>query len=117
MMTLDEYMELSYSMTLEADPHEGGYIVSFPDLPGCLTCADTLKRAIENAEDAKRTWLETALEDGQNIPLPNDLTNYSGQIRLRLPRSLHKQLALQSRREGISMNQYIIYQLAGCLSK
>ena len=116
-MTLDEYMALPYSMTLEADPYEGGYVVSFPDLPGCLTCADTAERAILNAEDAKRVWLESAIEDGQSIPLPNDLANYSGQLRLRLPRSMHKQLVMQSEREGISMNQYILYQLAGCLAK
>jgi predicted RNase H-like HicB family nuclease len=115
-MTLEEYAALPYVMTIEADPQEGGYVVSFPDLPGCLTCGDTIESALQNAVDAKRVWLEAALEGGQAIPLPDDLSKYSGQIRVRLPRTLHRRLAAQSRREGISMNQYIIYQLAGALA-
>ena len=51
-------------MDVVEDPDEGGYVVSFPSLPGCLTCADSLSRALENAEDAKRAWFEAALEDG-----------------------------------------------------
>lgn len=38
-------------------------MVSFPDLPGCLTMGDTIEEAIQNAEDAKRVWIEAAIED------------------------------------------------------
>ncbi len=41
-------------MEIEQDLDEGGYVVSFPDLPGCITCADTLEKAIELASDAKQ---------------------------------------------------------------
>lgn len=37
---------------------------------------------------------------------------YSGQFKLRLPKSLHRQLAEHSRREGVSINQYCVYLLA-----
>lgn len=45
------------------------------------------------------------------IPEPDDLEKYSGQFKLRLPKSLHRQLAEHSRREGVSMNQYCVYLL------
>ena len=64
MRTVDEYMKLPYKMEIIPDTEEGGYAVSFPDLPGCLTVGDTIEEAIKNAEDAKRAWLEAAIEDG-----------------------------------------------------
>jgi len=111
MRTIDEYMKLPYKMELVPDTEEGGYVVSFPDLPGCLTVGDTLEEAIQNAEDAKYTWIKAAIEDGININEPNELDNYSGQFKLRIPKSLHKSLAEHSKAEGISMNQYCLYLL------
>ena len=112
MKTLNEYMEMSYRMEIVEDKDEGGFVVSFPDLPGCVTCGETVESAVANAQDAKRAWLEAALEDRIEIQEPNNLEDYSGQFKLRLPRSLHRSLAEHSKREGISMNQYCVYLLS-----
>ena len=64
MKTLNEYMALPYKMEIIEDQEEGGFVVSFPDLPGCITCGDTVESAIANANDAKKAWLEAALEEG-----------------------------------------------------
>ena len=112
MKTLNEYLALPYRMEIVEDREEGGYVVSYPDLPGCLTCGETIESAVENARDAKRVWLEAALEEGVSIPMPDSLEDYSGQFKLRLPRSLHRALAEHSQREGSSMNQYCAYLLA-----
>ena len=112
MKTLDEYMALPYKMEIVPDLEEGGYAVSWPELPGCVSCGDTLECAVRNAEDAKHTWLEAALEDGLPVPEPSSLDDYSGQFKLRLPKSLHRDLSEQAKSEGISMNQYCLYLLA-----
>ena len=57
-------------MEVIKDPGEGGFVVSFPELPGCLTCGQTLENALANALDAKKAWLEAALEDGLVIQEP-----------------------------------------------
>lgn len=111
MKTLNEYMAMPYKMEVVEDKDEGGYVVSFPDLPGCITFGDTIKEAVENAVEAKRVWIEAALEDGVAIYEPDNLENYSGQFKLRIPKSLHRSLAEHSKREGISMNQYCLYLL------
>ena len=111
MKTLDEYLKLSYRMELVEDETEGGYVVSYPDLPGCISCGETIEDAIMNAKEAKKLWLETALEEGLEIYEPDSLEHYSGQFKLRLPKSLHRSLAEHSKREGISMNQYCLYLL------
>ena len=47
---------------------EGGYVVSVPELPGCVTEGDTFEEAIAMIEDAMREWLEVALEFGDPVP-------------------------------------------------
>ncbi len=112
MRTIDEYMALPYRIELIPDVNEGGYVVSYPDLRGCLTTGETIEEAIANGEDAKREWLLAAMADGFPIPEPASDEEYSGQFKLRIPKSLHRQLAMQSKKEGISMNQYCLYLLS-----
>lgn len=112
MKTLNEYLNMPYRMEIVPDTAEGGYIASFPELCGCITCGETVEKAVANAIDAKKEWLTAAIEDGIDIPTPETTENYSGQFKLRLPKSLHKQLAEDARRDGISMNQYCVYLLA-----
>ena len=106
---LDYYMGLNYKIEVIEDKEEGGYALSCPELKGCVTCADTIEHGFEMIQDAKKCWLSACIEDGVPIPEPND---YSGQFKLRIPKSLHKTLAERSRLEGISMNQYCLYLLS-----
>ncbi len=61
--TLDEYMAMPYRMEIVEDKEEGGYVASYPDLPGCITCGETVEGVVANALDAKKAWIEAALED------------------------------------------------------
>ena len=48
----------------------GGYLVEFPDLPGCMSDGDTPQEAVENVMDAIACWIEAAEEDGRPVPAP-----------------------------------------------
>lgn len=112
MKTLTDYMKIPYRMEIIEDLEEGGFVASYPDLPGCLSCGDTIAEAAANLLDAKKAWLETALADNVTIPIPLTDDDYSGQFKLRIPKSLHRKLAEHSKEEGISMNQYCLYLLS-----
>lgn len=112
MKTIDDYMKKAYRMEIVEDKDEGGFIVTYPNLPGCISCGETIESAVANAIDAKEVWLEAAIEEGIEINEPDSLDDYSGQFKLRIPKSLHKSLAEHSQREGISMNQYCVYLLS-----
>lgn len=73
MRELSDYMAMSYRMEIVEDHEEGGFVVSFPDLPGCITCGKSVETAVANAIDAKKAWLEAALEDGIEIQEPDGL--------------------------------------------
>ena len=112
MKTIEYYMKLPYKLEIFPDLDEGGYVASYPDLPGCLTMGETIEDAIRNAEDAKREWIGAAIEDKIDIAEPVNLDEYSGQFKLRIPKSLHRRLAERSKEEGVSMNQYCVYLLS-----
>jgi antitoxin HicB len=57
-----------YTIILDPDEDEGGYTVTVPALPGCVTQGDTLEEAIAMANDAIRGFLEALAKDGQPIP-------------------------------------------------
>lgn len=112
MKTIDYYLDLPYKLEIVPDKDEGGYAARYPELPGCITVGDTLESVVKNADDAKTEWIAAALEEGVAIPEPSSYDDYSGQFKLRLPKSLHKLLADQSKEEGVSMNQYCVYLLS-----
>jgi len=112
MKTIDYYLNLPYKLEIVPDMDEGGFAARYPELPGCITVGDTLEAAVKNVNDAKIEWITAALEDGNTIPEPSSYDDYSGQFKLRLPKSLHKLLADRSKEEGVSMNQYCVYLLS-----
>lgn len=72
MKNLEYYLSLNYPMVILEDTEEGGFVVSFPDLKGCLTCGETVELAVANAKDAKKEWLIASLEEKREIPEPSD---------------------------------------------
>ena len=113
MKNLEYYLSLPYKLEIKPDTNEGGYAARYPELPGCITCTDRLEDVLVCALDAKKAWLEAAIEDGLPIPEPIQESDpgYSGQFKLRMPKSLHYALAAHAKEEGISMNQYCLYLL------
>ena len=88
MKTLNEYMALPYHLEIVEDQEEGGFVVSYPDLPGCITCGDTIEDAMNNAKDAKKAWIEAALEEDIKIDEPDSIEDYFGKFKLRIPKTL-----------------------------
>jgi len=112
MKDLAYYMGLKYKIEVLPEEEGNGYVLHCPELSGCITCGETLEQGFEMLEDAKKCWFTACIEDGIPIPEPSNISDYSGQFKLRMPKSLHKTLAERSKQEGISMNQYCLYLLS-----
>lgn len=109
---LKYYMGLPYRVEVVEDTEEGGFALRCPELNGCVTAAATVEEGFKMLQDAKREWFSACIEDGIAIPEPSRSEDYSGQFKLRLPKSLHRLLAQRSSEEGVSMNQYCVYLLS-----
>ena len=62
--------EYPFNISILSDEDGGGYLIEFPDLPGCISDGDTVDEAIENGKDALFCWIEAAKDYGYEIPLP-----------------------------------------------
>ena len=60
-------MEYSYQATVEADP-DGGFVVTFEDVPEAITAGNTYGEALANAKEALDLALQGILEDGHDLP-------------------------------------------------
>ena len=114
---LNYYLSLPYKIELHPSK-EGGFGVSIPDLPGCISQGETEVEALEMIADAKAAWIEIALEDGMDIPEPTPAEEaFSGKFNLRIPRSLHRDLARKAEEEKVSLNTLATYLLSTCMGK
>jgi len=85
--------------------HEGGgYLVEFPDIPGCMSDGETVEKAIANGREALRDCLEVYRESGRKFPAPSIA---AAQWRQRLPRTLYAKLTRQAAIEGVSINSLV----------
>jgi antitoxin HicB len=111
-ISLKDLHDRRYRYNVIADP-DGGWVIEFPDLPGCFTQADDPEEIVPMAEDAKRAWIEAAYDLGREIPEPTypDLQEYSGKFIMRVPKKLHMELAEQAKRNGVSLNSWVTYLL------
>ena len=60
-----------YSMIMSWSEEDQVYIVSVPELPGCMADGKTPEEAVKQAQIVINLWIETALEDGEEIPKPH----------------------------------------------
>ena len=68
-------MALGYPFITSVLPETegGGYLIEYPDLPGCISDGGTIQEAIENGRDAVQSWIETARGHGDEIPPPDSV--------------------------------------------
>ncbi len=67
---------LSYRVLLRKEP-EGGYTVTVPSLPGCITYGDTIEKSIEMAKEAIELYIESLKEHGEEIPTEKETLEYT----------------------------------------
>lgn len=103
---LADHLAKQYPFNVIADP-DGGYVIMFPDLPGCMTQVDDVNEIPETATEIRELWIETEYEEGHGIPSPSYPEEHSGRFNLRLARTLHGRLVESAAREGVSLNQYV----------
>ena len=99
--SLDQYQFTVRPLSKEEG---GGYLVEYPDIPGCMSDGETIEEAIMNGREALLDCIEVFKESGGKIPKP---TVEAAQWRQRLPRTLYSKLTKQAESEGVSINSLV----------
>ena len=73
-----------YPIHIDPIPEDegGGYLVTIPDLPGCIADGETIDAAVAQARDAFEAWATAEREDRGGLPVPK---TWSGQFVQRIP--------------------------------
>ena len=94
----------------------GGFLMTIPDLPGCMADGETIEETLVNGRDAFLAWVSAAADMGRPIPKPSarpaELIEASGKFVARLPKSLHARLVARAKQEGVSLNTLVLTFIA-----
>lgn len=102
----------NYSFDVRWSEEDREYVATSLEFPGLSGLGRTAEEAVTELRAAMEVAVEAFVEDGEGVPEPLLLHEYSGQIRIRLPKSLHAQLARLAELEGVSLNQLMVTYLA-----
>lgn len=113
----------AYSHIISQIPKEdgGGFLITFPDLPGCMSDGATEAGAVANGKDAFKTWMSARKDANKEIPAPSyrpdTIPEMSGKFVTRLPKSVHAKLAERAKAEGVSLNTLVLAFVAEGLGR
>ena len=108
---LNEYLSRPYTRELIKN-EDGTWFARVMELKGCMTEGNTKEEALKNLDDAMKGWIEVAIEDRESIPEPLESRSFSGKFVIRVPRTMHRDLAKRAEIEGVSLNQFVVTALA-----
>jgi len=101
-----------YRVVVEWSDEDEAFVARVPALPGCAAHGPTAERATREALVAAHGILDSMRAHGDPLPAEDVTSGHSGQLRLRLPRSLHERLARLAALDGVSLNQELVAILA-----
>ena len=98
----------TYSVRIVWSDEEEGYIATSPEFENLSAFGATPGEAAAQLESVVRAAIDTYRESGWALPEPKRVQELSGQLRVRLPKSLHGRLADEAERDGVSLNTLIV---------
>lgn len=115
----------AYTRVLSRLPKEdgGGFLITFPDLPGCMSDGETEEESLENGRDAFIAWISARVDQGKDIPEPKAKpvdfveADVSGRFLARVPKYIHARLVKRAQREGVSVNSLVLSFIAAGLGQ
>lgn len=111
---LQDYLDLPYGIALTRG--DSGWTARVVELEGCAAHGATAEEAAGAVRVAMEEWIAAALAEGRQVPTPKTASSHSGRLLVRMPPSLHAELARLADREQVSLNTLIVGVLGGAVS-
>lgn len=106
---------LTYSLAVHWSDEDEAFVATSPEFPHLSAFGDTPEEAAAELTGVMGEVVELHKEEGLSLPEPQKLVVHSGQLRLRLPKSLHQRLSLRAEQEDVSLNTLIVAYVAAGL--
>jgi len=107
--------EPRYRSIVQFDSEKGVFVARAPELEHCQAEGATRAEALAKLEEEMDAQIHNMAEQGAQPPAAVDDEEFSGQLALKVSRSLHRELAFQARAEGIELAPLLAELLAAAL--
>lgn len=101
-----------HAISIKWSDEDNGFIATIPGIKGLSAFGITRNKALSELNIAAETYFESLKNAGRPVPSEEKIIPYSGQLRLRMPKSLHAVLSSGAANDGVSLNTYIITLLS-----
>jgi antitoxin HicB len=105
-------MTNKYPFNIAWSEEDKEYVATCPSFPGLSAYGVTEEKALAEAKVALNLFIKSCEERSIPLPEPHVVQDYSGQFRVRIPKSLHAQAARMAEEEDTSLNQFVLGALA-----
>lgn len=114
----EQYLEQPYEVALvRRDGVDGAeWCAQVVELPGCDARGTSEEDALAAVRTAMVAWIQDALDNERPIPSPRAVAAHSGRLLVRMPPTLHSELARVADREKVSLNTLIVGLLGGAIA-
>jgi predicted HicB family RNase H-like nuclease len=96
-----------YSYNVAWSEEDGLFIGRVAEFPSLAAHGSSQEKALREIRTVVDYVLEDLAEEGEQLPVPLGKRNFSGKLNLRMPKELHRRLALESETQGVSLNALI----------
>ena len=90
----------------------GGFLISYPDFAECISDGETVDEAIANGADALQATIAALKTNKLPVPQPGSGGVASGKFVARVPKTVHAQLTMRAKSEGVSLNALVLTFIA-----
>lgn len=101
-----------HAISIKWSDEDNSFVATIPGVGGLSALGATREEALSELRVAAEAYFEALKAAGKPLPLPEKVTSYSGQLRLRMPKSLHAALSHEAEDANISLNTYIVSLLS-----
>ena len=101
-----------HAITIKWSDEDKGFIATIPGIQSLSAFGSTREEALTELNVAAGAYFESLKKAEKKLPVEDRIIPYSGQIRLRMPKSLHAALSTEAESEGVSLNTYMVTLLS-----
>ena len=113
----EQYKAEEYSFSVVWSEEDKAFIGRVDEFTSLTAHGSTQEKAIREIRNVVKYVLEDLAAEKENIPVPLSKREFSGKLNVRMPKTLHRRLAAESTREGVSLNNWINIKLTTPVSR
>ncbi len=100
-----------YTYRIEWSEEDQVHVARCLEFPSLTAHGNTIEAALKEIEHVVTETIKWLIEENEPVPEPLGLKKFKGNLTLRIPPEKHRDIAIRSAEEGVSINQFILSKI------